>query len=159
MKGKHIPTILFIFITLILVFVAFLYGFFIPVLAEQYTYGFPELESIKNIVLVFIECTGIPVLIILGLGYAVGIQIMKFEHFTRKTAKYMRSISVLSLFDAIYFGIGMCIMAFFGYIDPPTIIGSGAAIIFALAVAGASYALSYFIYEAAKLQEESELTI
>ncbi|OCN04486.1 hypothetical protein A4S06_02410 [Erysipelotrichaceae bacterium MTC7] len=159
MKGKHIPIILFLFLTMILGFAVIVYGFFIPVLADQYAYASPELSHIKTIVLTFVELTGLPVLGIIVLGYAIGLRIMKFEHFTRKTATYMRYIYILALGDATYFSIGMFVMTMNGFIDAPVVIGSGTAIIFALAVAGASYALSYFIYEAAQLQEESELTI
>ena len=109
--------------------------------------------------LAIIEITALPILIALVLAWMIAENIGRDRSFSRENAKLLAAIAVLAAVDAGYFFIANVVMMLLNMNHPGLLICSLIACFVGACVCVAAGALSHLVLKAAKLQEQSDLTI
>ena len=109
--------------------------------------------------LVLIELTALPIAAALVLAWIIASNIGRDRSFCRQNAKLLGVIAILAAADAGYFFIANVVMILLNYSHPGIMIFSLIACFAGVAVCVAAAGLSHLVYKAAKLQNESDLTI
>ena len=128
------------------------YGLF---LRSQY----PELSDRFWPWVVFIWVSGIPCFMVLGYAWKITTNIGNDQSFTDQNAFLLKSISVLSALDAVFFFVGNVVLLFLNMSHPGVVIDSFVIVFIGVAVSVASAALSHLVKKAALLQDQSDWTI
>ena len=130
----------------------------VPTIAKDSTEKFASMGLYFEWMIIF-WISAIPCYIVLILGWFIACNIGKDKSFTVANAKYLKYIMIVTLIDCIYFFIANVMMFSNGksteLIFVVSLVAIFAGIVFAVTVA----CLSHLVLKAAKLQEESDLTI
>ena len=109
--------------------------------------------------LLFLWVSGIPCFMVLYYSWRIAANIGNDQSFTAQNASLLKSISVLSIWDAGFFFAGNIVLLLLNMSHPGVTIASFAVVFVGVAAAVASAALSHLTKKAAVLQEQSDLTI
>lgn len=120
---------------------------------------YPELSNRFWPWLIFLWISGIPCFSVIVLAWKIAVNIGRDRSFSNDNAQLFKWISVLSAFDSVFFFTGNVLMLLFNMSHPSVVLASFLIVFAGIAVAVVSAVLSYLVRKAAKLQEESDLTI
>ena len=109
--------------------------------------------------LMIVELTALPILIALVLAWMIAENIGRDRSFTQQNAKLLAVIAVLAAVDAGYFLIANVVMMLLNMSHPGMLILSLIACFVGACVCVAAGVLSHLVLKAARLQEQSDLTI
>lgn len=136
-----------------------IYAFIIPMYGLNLRTLYPEFSNRFWPWLIFIWVSGIPCFLVLHLTWKISTNIGKDLSFTEQNASLLKSISILSAADAVFFFVGNIVLLFLNMSHPGVVIASFIVVFVGVAVAVASAVLSYLVKKAAALQEQSDWTI
>lgn len=109
--------------------------------------------------LIIVELTALPVIAALVLAWIIANNVGHDRSFCRQNARLLAVIAVLAAADGAYFFIANVVMMLLNYSHPGMLVFSMLACFAAVACCVAAAALSHLVYKAAKLQNDSDLTI
>ena len=109
--------------------------------------------------MIILWISAIPCYMVLIFGWFIASNIGKDKSFTVVNAKYLKYIMIITLVDCIYFFIANVLMFSGGKSSELIFIVSLIAIFGGVVFAVVMACLSHLVLKAAKLQEESDLTI
>lgn len=135
------------------------YGLILPEIGKSLVEQAPEYEYCFRPWLIFLLTTGIPCFLVLFHGWGVAGNIGKNKSFSIENAKHLKSISMLALVDTGYLFVGNIVFLLLDMNHPGIMIVSLIIIVMGIVFSVAAAALSHLIEKAAKLQDESDLTI
>lgn len=135
------------------------YGWFVPMAAQEYRASYPEFAWAYPPFLAFILGTGLPCFASLFFAWKIAAEIGRDNSFSRINAKHMKVIAILALCDVIYFRVGLIVFALLGASSAPILITTVFIDIAGLAISVCSAALSHLILKAAVMREENDMTI
>lgn len=136
-----------------------IYLFIFPFIGKSFIEVLPEASSWYWPWLSFLWITGIPCFMVLILMWQFTSTIKDNKVFSRLNATRILNISKLSILDTIIVIVGNLILLFADKNHPSIMILMLAIILLGITIAIIAYAFSRLIYNAAILQEESDLTI
>lgn len=109
--------------------------------------------------LIFLWMTAIPCFLALFLGWKIATNIGKDRSFSMENAKHLERISWMAAGDSAFFFVGNIVLLFCNMSHPGIALHSMVIVFAGVAVTVVAAALSHLVRKAAKLQEESDLTI
>lgn len=136
-----------------------IYAVVFPFYGTNLVNEYPEFSNRYWPWLIFIWFTGIPCFTVLILSWKIATNIGNDKSFSMANAKLFKWISGLAAGDSCFFFVGNLVMLFLNMSHPSVVLLSLIVVFAGVAVAVASAALSHLVMKAAKLQEESDLTI
>lgn len=136
-----------------------IYFLILPEIGRTLVEQAPEFEYCYWPWLIFLISTSIPCYLVLFHGWGVATNIGKNKSFSMENAKHLKAISVLALVDTGYLFAGNVVFLFLEMNHPGIMVASLLVIIMGLVFTVAAAALSHLIEKAARLQDESDLTI
>lgn len=131
----------------------------IPELGKSMVYNYPEFECRFWPWLIFLWIVGIPCYVALFFGWKIACNIGRDNSFSYENAKYLKYISWLFAGDVMFFFVGNVVLLFANMSHPGVVLLSLLVAFFGVAISIAAAALSHLVNKAAKLQEESDLTV
>ena len=160
MSQKTFSTLLKIVIVGAALCIAFVYAWVIPELGVPLAEaGDGEFAHLYTPWLVAIELTALPIIAALVLAWLIARNIGLDRSFSRQNAKLLGVIAILAAADSAYFFIANAVMLLLNMSHPGIMIFSLIACFAGVAVCVAAAGLSHLVLKAAKLQEQSDLTI
>lgn len=135
------------------------YGLILPEMGKSLVESNPEFDYCFWPWLIFLLTTAIPCYLVLIQGWGVASNIGKNKSFSMENAKHLKNISLLALIDTGYFFVGNIVFLLLNMNHPGIVLVSLLVIVLGLVFSVAAAALSHLIEKAAKLQDESDLTI
>lgn len=108
---------------------------------------------------IIVSLTALPVAAALVISWMIADNIGKDRSFCIQNAKLLAVISVLAIADTVYFFIANIVMLLLNMSHPGVMLISLFICFVGVAAAVVAAALSHYAYKAAKLQNESDLTI
>lgn len=136
-----------------------LYGIIVPVIGLDIKNANPEYAYAFVPWIVFILITAIPCYTALALGWKIASSIGNDSPFSNANAMRLKHISFVTLVTSIYYFAGNVIFLLLNMNHPGILIASLFVTFVGIAISAASAILSYLVKKAAKLQEQSDLTI
>ena len=112
----------------------------VPFMGKGVLEGYPEFGSWYLPWLIFLEISGLPCFGVLYLGWRIAGNIGQDRSFSMENASFLKKIAYCAAGDTVYFFIGNIALWLCGMSHPDVV-------------------LAHLVEKAAKLQEESELTI
>ena len=109
--------------------------------------------------MVFLWVSAVPCYAMLVYGWKVVVNIGRDRSFCNENAYALKNISYLALCDSVYFFVGNVVLYLMDMNHPSVFLASFFVIFAGVAVAVAAAALSHLVLKAARLQEQSDLTI
>lgn len=134
-------------------------AFILPNLGDMLRMRYPEFAHWFYPWLIFLWITIIPCYLVLVLAWKVAKNIGADQSFSYENGKCFKQISFYALEDSIFFFAGNIIFWLIGINHPGIVIMSLLIVFIGLSIALACKALSQLVDNAAKLQEENNLTI
>ena len=131
----------------------------VPFMGKGVLEGYPEFGSWYLPWLIFLEISGLPCFGVLYLGWRIAGNIGQDRSFSMENASFLKKIAYCAAGDTVYFFIGNIALWRCGMSHPGVVLASLVIDFVGIAVSVASAGLSHLVEKAAKLQEESELTI
>ncbi len=138
---------------------AVIYFYIIPSWGKDMVSIYPDLSHFYLPWLIFLWLTAIPCYGVLACGWRIASEIGRDNSFSEINARMLKKISHLSAGDCIFFFGGNVILLLLNMNHPGVVLLSLLVVFFGVAVSVASAALSHLVFKAARLQEESQLTI
>lgn len=138
---------------------AALFGVVVPVLGLDLKDSNPEYAHAFVPWLVFILITAVPCYAVLVLGWKIASSIGRDNSFTDANAKRLKYVSILALAASAYFFAGNVVFLILNMNHPGILIASVFITFIGISISVAAAILSYLVKKAAKLQEQSDLTI
>lgn len=136
-----------------------IFGLVIPVIGSDLKNEYPEFAFAFIPWLVFILIMAIPCYAVLVLGWKIASSIGNDNSFSNANAKRLKYVSVLALVTSIYNFAGNVVFLLLNMNHPGILLASLFITFVGIAISAASAILSYLVRKAAKLQEQSDLTI
>lgn len=136
-----------------------IYALVIPSVGLSVAAANPEFTNCYYPWLIFICITALPFYAALVLAWKVAANIGRDRSFTMENARWIKSIAVLAVADAMFFFIGNVVLLLLNMSHPGIALLSLIVVFAGIAIAIASAALSYLVKKAALLQEQSDWTI
>ncbi len=136
-----------------------IYAVVIPVYGNQLRILHPEFSNRYFPWLIFLWLSGIPCFAVLILSWKIASAIGKDKSFTLRNAGFLRWISILAAADAGFFFAGNVVLFLFGMSHPGVLLASLIIVFAGIAVSVTTAVLSCLVEKAARLQEQSDLTI
>lgn len=156
MKQKTLSRWLIVIIAITAVCIATVYA----LVPQWITYFTKEVkDSDAGIWTVVIYITAVPVFIALYQGVRIAMNIGHDESFTKNTARRLGSVSYLAVADGLFFFIASLIFRFAASGTNFAVAVGIVVFVICVFVAVIFAALSHWIYKAAELKEEADLTI
>ena len=137
----------------------FIYVLIIPGYGKMLAEEYPEFACCYQPCLIFISCTALPCCLALYFAWKIFTNIGNDDSFSKENADYLKWISWLAAGDAAFFFLGNIILFLLGMSHPAAGLYSLFIVFAGIAVSVAAAALSHLVLKAAKLQEDSNLTI
>lgn len=131
----------------------------IPQMMSIFRADYPEFSYWIMPWKILIVCCSIPCFVAMGLSWKIASNIQKDCSFCHENAKLFQLFSYLALTDAIVFLFGSVVYFLCGMNHPGLLILELLIVFAGLAVYACTAALSYFVSQAADLQQDSDLTI
>ncbi len=138
---------------------AVVFGVAVPLLGLDAIDLYPEYTYCFKPWLVFLLLTAIPCYSVLVIAWQVAASIAKDEAFTDKNSKRLKNVAVIALITSVYFFIGNVVFLILNMTHFSVFAGSLLVTFIGIAISVAAAVLSYLVQKAAKLQEDSDLTI
>jgi len=136
-----------------------IYGWVIPTCGKDLALGYPEFAGAYVPWLGFLWATGLPCYIVLIYAWKIASNIGADKSFCVQNGEYMKWISVMAGFDALFFFLGNIVLLFLNMNHPGIVIVSMVVVFVGAAISVVAAALSHMIMKAADLQEQSDYTI
>ncbi|HBM98777.1 MAG TPA: DUF2975 domain-containing protein [Ruminococcus sp.] len=136
-----------------------IFGLVIPVIGSDLKNEYLEFAFAFIPWLVFILIMAIPCYAVLVLGWKIASSIGNDNSFSNANAKRLKYVSVIALVTSIYNFAGNVVFLLLNMNHPSILIFSLFVTFVGIAISAASAILSYLVRKAAKLQEQSDLTI
>ncbi len=136
-----------------------LFGFTAPFIGLDFAHNYPEYAYCFAPWLVFLLITAIPCYSVLVLAWKIATSISKDSAFTDKNSVRLKNVSILSLLTSAYMFLGNVIFLVLNMNHPSIFLAICLLVFVGVAISVASAVLSYLVKKAAKLQEDSDLTI
>ena len=136
-----------------------LFGFTAPFIGLDFAHNYPEYAYCFTPWLVFLLITAIPCYNVLVLAWKIATSISKDSAFTDKNSVRLKNVSILSLLTSAYMFLGNVIFLVLNMNHPSIFLAICLIVFVGVAISVASAVLSYLVKKAAKLQEDSDLTI
>ena len=136
-----------------------LFGVVVPVVGLDFKNTYPEFAYAFVPWLVFILVTAVPCYAVLVLGWKIASSIAHDDSFSNENAKRLKNVSVLALVTSVYYFAGNVVFLLLNMNHPGILVASLFITFVGIAISAASAILSYLVKKAAKLQEQSDLTI
>lgn len=136
-----------------------IFGLVMPVIGIDLKNEYPEFAFAFIPWLVFILIMAVPCYAVLVFGWKIASSIGNDNSFSTANAKRLKYVSVLALITSIYFFAGNVVFLLLNMNHPSILIFSLFVTFVGIAISAASAILSYLVRKAAKLQEQSDLTI
>ncbi len=160
MSQKTLSLLLKIMIIGVALCLAVVYAWVVPELgAPLAEAGDGEFAPLYVPWLVIIELTALPIIAALVLAWIISDNIGRDRSFCLQNARLLGVISLLAAADAGYFFIANVVMFLLGKNHPGLLLGSVIACFAGAVICVAAAGLSHLVRRAAKLQEQSDLTI
>lgn len=147
------------FIVALAVIGGIFYAYAVPVIGKTLAERYPEFSHCYYPWLIFISITAIPCYIVLVELWNLSTIVGKDAVFQPATAKLFGRISLLACIDITFFFIMNVAFILIGMSHPTILIASIVVTIIGAAFSFCAKVASEYIGQAAKLQEESDLTI
>lgn len=159
MNYKLIKSVMRFFIIALALIGLVFYAYAVPVIGKTLANRYPEFSHCYYPWLIFISITGIPCYIVLVKLWKLSTFVGDDNVFQPATVKIFRNISQLAAIDITFFFIMNVAFLLIGMSHPTILIAS-----FVLTIVGAGFSFcskvaSEYVNQAAKLQEENDLTI
>ncbi len=138
---------------------ALIYFWAFPTIGHMIIRSYPETESYYFPWLIFLWISGIPCYLVLYFMWQIAKSIAENRAFTYENSKRFSRISVLALADAIFFFAGNILLLLMNMNHPSIVLCSMGIVFAGITIAVISKAFAYLANQAAKLQEQSDLTI
>lgn len=135
------------------------FALLLPELAMEARSIYPEISFLFWPALLYFLVIAIGCYTVLFLFWGVCTEIGKDNSFSEETAGAFVKISRIALAMAIYWFIGLVILAFGGWLNSGIIIFLIGAVLISIAIAILSAALSHLILKAYEIKKESDFTI
>ncbi len=136
-----------------------LYGFTAPYIGLDFAKSYPEFAFCFTPWLVFLLLTAIPCYSVLVLAWKIATSISKDKAFTDKNSSRLKNVSILSLATSVYMFAGNVIFLALNMNHFSIFLAICLLVFVGVAISVASAVLSYLVKKAAKLQQDSDLTI
>lgn len=131
----------------------------IPSYGKALVSQYPEFANRYLPWLIFLWVTAIPCYAALVFGWKIAANIGRDRSFSLENSKYLEKIAWMAAGDSIFFFVGNIVLLLCNLSHPGVVLLSMVIVFAGVAVTVAAAALSHLVRKAAKLQEESELTI
>lgn len=141
------------------VFGLVIYCIVLPYVGSEMVQTNPEYSHAYYPWLIFLWITAVPCYAVLVFLWRISTNIGRDRSFCRENAVDLKRVAVLTAADTIFFFVVNVVFLFLGISHPGVVLGSLVFTLLGAAFAVASGALSHLVLKAAKLQEESDLTI
>ena len=109
--------------------------------------------------LIIILISAIPCFLVLVCGFLIANNIGNDKSFTKENANYLKIIMILAIIDTIYFFVANVTLYIFKMSSPLIFVISLIIEFAGICISVAAACLSHLVVNAAKLKEESDLTI
>lgn len=136
-----------------------LYGFTAPFIGLDFAKNYPEYSYCFTPWLVFLLITAIPCYSVLVLAWKIATSISSDTAFTNQNSERLKNVSILSLVTSVYMFAGNVIFLALNMNHFSIFLAICLLVFVGVAISVASAVLSYLVKKAAKLQEDSDLTI
>ena len=131
----------------------------IPIFALSMRTAYPEFANRFWPWLAFLWGSALPCFGVLFYGWRVAGEIGRGNAFSTENAASLRAVARLAVLDTIYLALGNIILFLLSMNHPGIALGLMAVCVVGVIVAAVADTLSKLIAEAARLQEEQDLTI
>ena len=131
----------------------------IPIFALSMRTAYPEFSECFWPWLAFLWGSALPCYAVLLYGWRVAGEIGRGNAFSTENAASLRAVARLAVLDTIYLALGNIILFLLSMNHPGIALGLMAVCVVGVIVAAVADTLSKLIAEAARLQEEQDLTI
>ena len=131
----------------------------VPFVGKSVLEGYPEFQGWYLPWMIFLELSGLPCFGVLYFGWRIAGNIGRDRSFSMENADFLKKIAYCAAGDTIYFFIGNIVLWLCGMNHPGVLLASLVIDFVGIAVSVAAAGLSHLVEKAAKLPEESELTI
>lgn len=159
MKQKYLAKWLKMITIVVGVIGILIYFAAIPVLGGDTFNVFPELDFVFWPWIILIWITSIPCYIALVLFYKICNEIENDNSFSEKNAKLLKNISLLAIFDTIFFFTGNVVYSLLGINRLMIMLVSLFVVFVGIVIGILTAALSHFVLKASELKKENDLTI
>jgi len=159
MKQKTLEVLLKIIICCVGVGGLVVYFVFLPNFGGLIAKSYPELDYMYWPWLSFLWATGVPCYIGLVYCWRVASNIGKDRSFSEENAHYLARIAWLAGGDGLFFFLGNVVLFLLGMNHPGVALASLVVDFIAVAITVVAAGLSHLVLKAAKLQNQSDLTI
>ncbi len=135
------------------------YLYVLPDWGSSLTESYPEFASWRWPWLIFLWVTGVPCYTALVFGWKIAAHIGQDRSFTLENVRLLHFIARLAAGDTLYFFAGNVVFMFLNMNHPGILLLSLLICFVGVAVTVAAACLSHLVRKAAKLQDESDLTV
>jgi hypothetical protein len=135
------------------------YTWVIPSLGKMLVWEYPEFSYCYLPWMILICATGLPCYAALAFGWRIAENIGKDRSFSLENAVLLKRIAVLAAADTGFFFAMNLVYWLCNMNHPGIVLMSLLVLVIGIAISVASAALSHLVRKAAKLQEQSDLTI
>ena len=146
-------------IVLVGVFGLFVYAVALPLFGQSVVLQAPEMAYRYWPWLIFLWVTALPCFGVLVLGWRIAQNIGRDRSFSLENARYLKLAAYFAAFDSALFFLGNVAYLFLNLSHPGVVLASLVVTLAGVAVSVAAAALSRLVQKAARLQEQSDLTI
>lgn len=159
MKQKNLAILMKVAIIMLGVVGLVCFGDIIPIFGKDLADKYPEFSYCFWPWCIFLELLIIPYYLVLVMGWIVSGNIAKDKSFSYVNANKIKSASIICLTATIYFFVGNVLLALLSMSHPGILLLSFICDFVGIALSVGFGLLSHLIYNAAKLQEQNDLTI
>ena len=159
MEQKSLARWLKLMILVVAVCCLAVYFLVIPAYGGSLRDEYPEFAYCFWPWVIFLWVSALPVLAALALGWRVAANIGRDASFSMDNARLLRRIAWLAAGDTVYLFLGNLVLLLLGMSHPGIALLLLLAVFVGAAAAVAAGALSHLVQKAARLQEDSDLTI
>lgn len=137
----------------------FIYLYLIPSYGTSMVEKYPEFSGAFWPWLIFLWITAIPCYAVLYFGWRISGNIGRDKSFSAENSKYLKYVSWMAAIDSLFFFVGNVVLLFLNMNHPGILLISLIITFAGVTVTVAAAVLSHLVQKAAKLQEQSDLTI
>lgn len=135
------------------------FGIATPFIGLMLVDSYPEYSYCYAPWLMFLLLMAIPCYSVLVIAWQVAVSISKDRAFTEKNSKRLKNVAIIALVTSLYLFAGNVVFLILN-MNPIFVFAGFLLVTFiGIAISVASAVLSYLVRKAAKLQEDSDLTI
>lgn len=137
----------------------FVYLYMIPSFGTSMVEQYPEFSGAFWPWLIFLWITAIPCYAVLFFGWRIAGNIGRDRSFSVENSNYLKYVSWMAAIDSLFFFVGNVVLLFMNMNHPGILLISLIITFAGVTVTVAAAVLSHLVQKAARLQEQSDLTI